>query len=76
MTFIELSNNELMHIDGGIGWDDLGFAIAMAAGAIIGAAAGSVLGPAGSVAGAKIVGGFVGGAIVGAGYVLIDNNTK
>jgi hypothetical protein len=59
-SFYELSYEELGGIDGGVDWDDLGFYIATGGGALVGGIAG---GP---------VGAFIGGAIAGGGYILID----
>ncbi|WP_094551249.1 Blp family class II bacteriocin [Petroclostridium xylanilyticum] len=64
INFVELTSDELMVIDGGVGWDDLGLWTATGGGALIGTAVG---GP---------IGGFIGGGIACVGYILIDKAFK
>ena len=70
-----MTQDEMKVIDGGIGWDDLGFCIVTACGAIIGGVVGTCLFPgSGTVGGVKAgsaIGGVIGSAIFGAGYILI-----
>lgn len=69
-VFYEFQNDELLGIDGGVSWNDVGLFIAGAAGTAIGGAAGAKWGAAvGSVGGpgGAIIGGIVGGA---AGIIL------
>ncbi len=74
--FCEMSMEDNMQVEGGIGWDDVGFYIVTGCGAVIGGAIGTALCPgAGTAGGAKAgsaIGSIIGGALFGAGYVLID----
>ena len=75
-NFKELQTSDLEIINGGVGWNDLGFFVVTVAGTIVGAAVGSALFPGGgTVAGMKAgsaIGGIIGGAIFGAGYIAIQ----
>jgi len=75
-NFSIIENSYLENINGGIGWDDIGFYVVTASGAIVGAAAGSFICPGGgTVAGMKAgsaIGGIIGGVIFGGGYVLLS----
>lgn len=76
-AFEQLDNREMMGVDGGISWNDIGLYVAGAAGAAIGvyvagAKFGAAVGTAANPGIGTVVGGIVGGAIGVAIYTLWD----
>lgn len=65
--FCEMSQNEMLCVDGGIDWDSIGMAICTGAGAYIGGQIGTLFGPVGTVVG--VIGGGAAGAAI---YTLWD----
>ncbi len=61
--FCEMTQNEVMEIDGGVDWYSIGMGVFMTAGGFIGGAIGSCVGSAGTIGGVKV--GTVAGTIIG-----------
>ena len=65
-NFLELNNEQMLDIDGGIDWNSIGMGTSMTAGwylrVKIGSSIGLITGPGGTVAGA-LIGGAIGGII-------------
>lgn len=61
--FCEMTQNEVMEIDGGVDWYSIGMGVSMTAGGFIGGAIGSCVGPAART----IIGSAIGGVIYSIG---------
>lgn len=71
IIFEPISDQELLFIDGGVSWNDVGLYIAGAAGGAIGAYAGARVGAAFGTACAPGVGTVIGTIVGGAAGVII-----